>query len=292
MQFTQLFRPKRAHLPACVWGLVVTFLFPLAGLAQQQPPLQPDQCSLSSPGHCVFDIARDQRGILTSPTRIRKKDFVWLLPLVTAAGATYAFDHAALQHVSTDPARMKNFATASNVTGIYGPVAAAGAAWLTGKYRHDDHLRETGALAMLAMVDTEVFTTFMKFAADRVRPQATGLGSEAGEFWPDGRHLPSATSFPSGHTADAFAVAHVIADEYPGWKVKLAVYGLAAATGFERVEARRHFPCDVLIGGTVGYLIGGYVFDHHSSRSKAHVLISPMMARGGGGVSVQFFPSH
>jgi hypothetical protein len=32
----------------------------------------------------------------------------------------------------------------------------------------------------------------------------------------------------------------VIADEYPGWKVKLAVYGLAAATGFERIQGREH----------------------------------------------------
>jgi membrane-associated phospholipid phosphatase len=42
-------------------------------------------------------------------------------------------------------------------------------------------------------------------------------------------------------------VAHVIADEYPVWK--LAVYGLAAATGFERIQGREHFPSDVLVGG-------------------------------------------
>jgi PAP2 superfamily len=84
----------------------------------------------------------------------------------------------------------------------------------------------------------------------------------------------------------------VIAKEYPGWKVKLAVYGLAAATGFERVQGREHFPTDVLVGGAIGYLVGGYVFDHHSVRSKTHVSFAPMVGRGGAGVSVQITPGQ
>ena len=291
MQSIQSFAHQHGSIRALVSVLIFSGLVPAAGFAQQLP-LQPDQCSLSSPGHCALDIAKDQRGILTSPARIRKKDFVWLVPVAAATATALGFDREALEHVSTDPARMNHFALASNFTGIYIPVAAAGSAWLVGHFRQDDHLRETGSLAMLAMVDTEIFTTFMKFGADRVRPQPSGSGHESGEFWPDGRYFHSATSFPSGHTANAFAVAHVIADEYPGWKVKLAVYGLAAATGFERVEARQHFPSDVLIGGAVGYLIGGYVFDHHSMRSKSHLSVSPILARGGAGVSLRFFPSN
>jgi membrane-associated phospholipid phosphatase len=87
-------------------------------------------------------------------------------------------------------------------------------------------------------------------------------------------------------------VAHVISKEYPGWKVKLAVYSLAAATGFERVQGREHFPTDVLVGGAIGYFVGGYVFDHHSTRSKTHVAFAPMVGRGGAGVSVQITPGH
>lgn len=291
MQFIQQFHRQWVDLCAHLSRVVVICLLPLASFAQQ-PPSQPEPCGFSAPGQCVIEVAKDQRGILTSPRRIRKKDLAWMVPLAAATGAAFAFDRHALDHVSSDPTRVQDFRTASNFTGIYAPVAATGAAWLTGKFQHDDHLGETGTLAMLAMVDTELFTTFLKFGADRVRPQPTGLGHESGEFWPDGKYYPSATSFPSGHTANAFAVAHVIADEYPGWKVKLAVYSLAAATGFERVEGREHFPSDVLIGGAVGYLIGGYVFDHHSTRSKTHLMVSPIFAHGGGGVSLQFSRSQ
>ncbi len=182
--------------------------------------------------------------------------------------------------------RVNDYRRASNLTGIYIPVAAAGTALFAGTVRHDEHLRETGALAMTAMADTQLLTSFLKFATDRARPQATGLTSQSGSFWPGG-HSSSADSFPSGHTANAFAIAHVIADEYPGWKVKLAVYGLAAATGFERVQGREHFPSDVLVGGALGYLVGGYIFDHHSSRSKTHVAFAPMVGRGGAGISLR-----
>jgi hypothetical protein len=33
------------------------------------------------------------------------------------------------------------------------------------------------------------------------------------------------------------------------------------------VTARQHFPSDVLVGGTFGYLIGGYVVRHHAAEN-------------------------
>jgi membrane-associated phospholipid phosphatase len=254
---------------------------------QVTPPIA--QCGFSSPRRCFMEMAKDQKGIVTSPLGLRKKDLAWLVPAAAVTGAALAFDQSALNHVSTDPVRVSDFRRASNLTGIYIPVAVAGTALLGGTMRHDEHLRETGALAMTAMADTQLLTSFLKFATNRVRPQTSGPNAESGEFWPGGQHF-SADSFPSGHTANAFAVAHVIADEYPGWKVKLAVYGLAAATGFERIQGREHFPSDVLVGGAIGYFVGGYIFNHHSTRSKTHIAFAPMIGHGGAGVSLQISP--
>lgn len=314
MQSIQRFPRHQSYVGVRISRVVVVCLLPLVSYAQQPPiqaqpqlpaqaqqqapaqnqqqlPSEPQQlptqqCGLSALGHCAVAIARDQRNIFTSPLRLRKKDLVWLAPLAGATSAAFLFDRSALEHVSTDPSRVNDFRLASNITGIYVPVAAAGGALLTGTLGHDEHLRETGMLAMTAMIDTQLLTTFIKFGTDRARPSATGLTSTSGGFWPNG-HSSSADSFPSGHAANAFAVAHVIADEYPSWKVKLAVYGLAAATGFERVAGREHFPSDVLVGSAIGYLVGGYVFNHHSSRAKTHVAFAPMFGHGGGGVSLQ-----
>jgi membrane-associated phospholipid phosphatase len=66
-------------------------------------------------------------------------------------------------------------------------------------------------------------------------------------------------SFPSGHSAMAFTGATLI-EQNSGPLLGLPAYGLAAFTAFERVEAGRHFPSDVLAGAAIGTLSAG-VFD-------------------------------
>ena len=60
-------------------------------------------------------------------------------------------------------------------------------------------------------------------------------------------------SFPSGHTSAAFAAASLI-DDNQGGALGVSAYGLAAMTGYSRIEARRHYPSDVLAGAAVGIL--------------------------------------
>jgi membrane-associated phospholipid phosphatase len=273
----------------CVRILVfTTLLLPTSGLAQQAPTFSND-CELNAPAQCISAIAKDQVGILTSPRRIKLKDLKWVLPLAAATGTAYAFDRKALHQISTNPSQVSDFRTASNFTGIYLPIASIGAAWMTGTITHNDHLRETGLLAGEAFADAALFTEMLKYATNRVRPIATGFSSESGEFWPEHYGYPAGDSFPSGHTAYAFAVAHVIADEYPNWEVKLAAYGLAAATGFERLGGREHFPSDVIVGGAAGYLIGGYVYNHHSAEGKKRrLMVNPVVGGNTVGGSVVF----
>jgi hypothetical protein len=38
-----------------------------------------------------------------------------------------------------------------------------------------------------------------------------------------------------------------------------------------RITAQKHFPSDVVVGGTLGYLIGGYVFRQHASEGRGVV---------------------
>jgi len=44
-----------------------------------------------------------------------------------------------------------------------------------------------------------------------------------------------------------------------GSRTKAVVYGVASTVSVSRVLARQHFPSDVVVGSTFGYLIGGYV---------------------------------
>jgi membrane-associated phospholipid phosphatase len=67
-------------------------------------------------------------------------------------------------------------------------------------------------------------------------------------------------SFPSGHTSTAFAAASLI-DANQGGALGVSAYGLAGLTGYSRMEARRHYPSDVLAGAAIG-ILSAQVLDH------------------------------
>lgn len=63
-------------------------------------------------------------------------------------------------------------------------------------------------------------------------------------------------SFPSGHTAQAFAAATFLSEEYKGrfpW-MPYAAYGIASGVGALRIANNRHYLSDVLVGAGIGIL--------------------------------------
>jgi membrane-associated phospholipid phosphatase len=69
-------------------------------------------------------------------------------------------------------------------------------------------------------------------------------------------------SFPSSHASVAFTSATLI-DRNSGLLYGLPAYGLAGFTAFERVEAGRHYPSDVLAGAAIGALSAGILDSLH-----------------------------
>ena len=69
--------------------------------------------------------------------------------------------------------------------------------------------------------------------------------------------MPLSTSFPSGHSASAFAFAQGMSAVVPGASIPLH---LAAATvAYSRVHTGVHYPGDVVIGSLIGIVAGGTV---------------------------------
>ncbi len=80
----------------------------------------------------------------------------------------------------------------------------------------------------------------------RVRPIQLDLGVEEGRR---GR-TPRSSSFPSGHTASAFAFACGAGGADPG--VRFPLLALACAVGYSRVHTGVHYPTDVIAGAAIG----------------------------------------
>ncbi|HEX7152472.1 MAG TPA: phosphatase PAP2 family protein [Thermoanaerobaculia bacterium] len=64
----------------------------------------------------------------------------------------------------------------------------------------------------------------------------------------------SATSFPSGHTVGAFALAGVLVFASPSWPLRIVAFLLAASVGASRVLAFRHWTSDVTASAILGLL--------------------------------------
>jgi membrane-associated phospholipid phosphatase len=103
------------------------------------------------------------------------------------------------------------------------------------KHRFNDKigLMFTGGIIMLGTVNA------LKYTTDQVRPDGS-----------------SANSFPSGHTANAFFGATILAKEYSDKSVLIAIggYSVATATGVFRMLNNRHWASDVLVGAGIGVL--------------------------------------
>ena len=63
-------------------------------------------------------------------------------------------------------------------------------------------------------------------------------------------------SFPSGHTATAFAGAALMWSVFTSWRARVPVLVTAALTGLSRVAVGAHWPLDVLGGAMLGWLCG------------------------------------
>ena len=73
-----------------------------------------------------------------------------------------------------------------------------------------------------------------------------------------GRDLrPEKSSFPSGHSAGAFAVASAVGGAYPAHAGKAQAGAAAVALG--RIPGCAHYPTDVAAGAAIGLASGGIV---------------------------------
>ena len=174
------------------------------------------------------------------------------------------------------PARLRSASAAACLVWLLGATAAAA-----------DSVETLGSIGAIALP----VSGFLAAAVHEDKQGALQLGKAYGVTMavvyvlkpiidrqrPDG----GSQSFPSGHSASAFAGAAFLQRRY-GWSYGVPAYAVATFVAYSRVESKRHWTSDVIAGGAIG-VASNLVFTHKWSK----VAVQPTLVPRGAGLSFE-----
>jgi len=113
--------------------------------------------------------------------------------------------------------------------------------------------RSDAIFVLLSVLFSAILANILKYTIDLPRPY---------ELYPfiEKLSVGGSPSFPSGHTADAFAFAAATGMVYKKWFILLPVLIWASLVGYSRMCLGVHFPSDVLAGALIGVLCAGVYY--------------------------------
>jgi len=143
----------------------------------------------------------------------------------------------------------KVFSTMADPAVLFGLVSAG---YLLGSLNHSLTTRKTFLLAGESLLITELVIQMAKTGIGRARPY-----NEEGAFSFHPLTLKEKwQSFPSGHSASAWALASSLAASTQNPYLDAFFYTLAAGVSLSRVLLDKHFASDVVAGSLLGFFIG------------------------------------
>ncbi len=254
--------------------LVLFLLLPLAGFAQVDSvqrndsipyddySLQHDSVQHYDSAQLPYDAVRfvDAVGYtLSQPVRWKKKNVLQFAGVI--AGAVL---------VSTIDEPFNNFWQRQNspiLDGIervgfhYGkPYSATfftSSFYLSGLLFKNEWSREMGIRLGVVLLTAGGIQSFLKTAVGRARP-----GTEVGAYtFKPFDKTAAYHSFPSGHTAVAWAISMTVAKYTKSVPVKILFYSLAGTTVIARLYTGAHWLSDVTFGGALTWFCSDVAFD-------------------------------
>jgi membrane-associated phospholipid phosphatase len=208
-------------------------------------------------------ILQDQKEIWTSPFHTAKGDVKWWAIFGGTTAALVASDHWTVKQLPNSSGQISVSTWGSRFGAAYTLIPVSAGFYFIGTGSHNERFRETGLIGFEALIDANLMVEAVKLVTDRARPlESDGKGHF--EDSPGGRWN---SSFPSGHAISVWAMASVIAHQYPHRRiVPVIAYGLASTVVLARVGARQHFPGDVVAGSAMGWFIGDFVYGKRHNR--------------------------
>ena len=158
-----------------------------------------------------------------------------------------------------------------DLANVYGSstysLASAFGVWGVARAGGQKNLQAVASEVLRGLILANALVSPLKLAVGRQRPDGSN------DF-----------SFPSGHSANAFAITAVLGRRY-GWRVGVPLYVFTATVPVARIHHRRHFFSDVVAGSALGTLAG---FAVTRQEEKGRLAWMPVYTRAGWGVRAQW----
>ncbi|MFQ5450229.1 MAG: phosphatase PAP2 family protein [Nitrospinaceae bacterium] len=214
--------------------------------------------------------------VISSPLRWNKTDWFKVGLVLGTTGAFFALDNDIQEFVQDNRTGATN--DLSDIFERFGNgatvVPALAAYYLFGHFLKYDRAERVALLSLESFAITGALAAALKFGVGRERPN-TGENSTTFEGPGQG-----GTSFPSGHSITAFAVATVFATEYDDYPLVAPIaYGIATLTALERLNDNKHWASDVFFGGALGYFISKTIIKLNSNKKGRHYTIYPRISK-------------
>lgn len=169
--------------------------------------------------------------------------------------------------------------------------------YVVGRLGHFERLTDLGWHGTEAVLVSDVATGLLKGLTGRQRPYVSAeRDADDFGFGRGFRQMGASTSFPSGHTATAFAAASAVTAEVSHWWprstwiVGPAMYGGATLVGLSRMYHNRHWASDVALGAAIGTFSGletvRYAHANPHNRLDRMLLHTTVAGVGQGGLAV------
>jgi len=197
----------------------------------------------------VKRIGADQKRLYLAP--FEPHNLKWDALVLVGTGALLAADRHIENNIPHSHFSLYQATSDLAIAGLAGSLAGV---YIYGFKTEHRHARETGELELETLVNTFLIYTPMQLIAGRQRPDE---GNGHGDFF---KHHAVNTSFPGGHAMFTWAMASVLADEYPKPWARALSYGAAFTVTFTRFMARDHWSSDMFIGTGLGIAIAENTF--------------------------------
>jgi membrane-associated phospholipid phosphatase len=217
----------------------------------------------------ALNIVLDEKDIFTSPLHVNRHNALeWLVPIAVAGGLIVG-DRRIAGTLENSRGQVAWGGRISNIGASYTLIPIVASSYVYGAWHDNPKGREIGVLGTETLLDSLIVVEVLKEIFRRDRPD----DKHPGDFWAGG------SSFPSGHAMESWSIASLLDHEFKRKKiVGITAYSLAGVVSAARIAARKHFASDVVAGGTMGWFIGGHVYDTHMSHlAHKHASMLPVI---------------